>query len=474
MSKSLLVISVLFLCTNLLPQSIQKLNDQIDTVQKNINILNEEVSSQKSKYPEFLIYGEIVDRGLYYIMVKGSALPVNEDFSLPGTVDNGYMLILNPDKEKINYNFYSKTKHYFLFKSYSKNAFNADVPVYNFGDLPGDTKKLIEEKENKLRILEEKKNYLSQTLKEKKKEEFLNEAKVYTNETKYIEAMDKLKQAAKLFPNDKEVNKQFYKNAIEQVKIDTSKGEYETALSLTNEGFEIGNLKPAELNTLKYLYSDICIKEADKNYLSGDYARAIDYYQKSQQYGKEKLGRVETNFADAYFIIGRAEIEKGNVKAAKDNFKSSFKINHKNEERILRELEKYKRNPITTGLTSLIPGLGQLIQGETKSGFTQFSLFAGTMLFGYISKAKADDQYNEYLKATDVDKETQYYDEANRKLITSYTALSVGAAIIIYSVIDSYFIAIEHNKPFEIDIHSSQSSAGSFNNSFNVAFKIYF
>ena len=73
-------------------------------------------------------------------------------------------------------------------------------------------------------------------------------------------------------------------------------------------------------------------------------------------------------------------------------------------------MEKYKRNPITTGLTSLIPGLGQLIQGETKSGFTQFSLFAGTMLFGYISKAKADDQYNEYLKATDVDKATQYYD----------------------------------------------------------------
>ena len=472
--KYSIIVLFIFYGTLSFPQDVSTLTTQVNELSTQIQSLRSEIYSEQSNHSEFVIYGEIKERNIAYISIWGSALPLNQDFSLPGTINEGNIVVLNPDKGKIVYNYYVNAKHFYLYKSYGKNAFNADVPIYYFGEQPEDTKTLIARKEIELSGLVGKKNKLSQVLNEKKKEELLNDAIVYTNKAEYIEAIDKLKQALNLFPEDQDINKLLYINTFEQIKIDTSKGEYETAIARTNEATQIRNLSPMELNTLNDLHSEICIRIAEKKYYSADYTRAIEYYKISLQNNQGKLGQIESNFADAYYQIGSTELKRGNIKTAKEDFEKSINFNRNNEVKISNELDQYKRSPVAEGLTSIIPGLGQIIQGESTKGLTQTTLFVTAVLAGYFSKVSADYWHNQYLKTTDVNKVTTYYNEANSRLIASYVAFDVGAAIIIYSIIDSYLIARKYNKSFEIGIQTIPAVTGSFNNSYCLSFKIYF
>ena len=466
-----LLFTFLLLSIELFSQNLDSLQSQIDKTKSILLQKKQEYADEESKYPLFIIYGEIKDREDNFLQIWGSALPANNDFSLPGTVQENNIIIVNPDKSKILYNGYAGGKHYYLYKGFSKNAFGADVPVWYYGELPTETKNKINSLSSGINILEEKIESLSEDYKIIQSNIFIKLAEENFSKNNFEESVSLLLKAKNLSQTNKNIDELLLKNYLELAQKDSANKNYDEALSNINTAIQLGNLSSLQYEQLKKFHSYLCSTIADMYFQNKNYSEAITYYSQSLKYNNHYINIIEDRYAESYFKIANDYLNKNNVEGAKSNYKKSFEINSNILTQIKSKLESQQRPSFLLGLSSIIPGLGQIIQGDSKSGFTQFGIFSGSIIGGFILKSTADNEYNDYKNATHEDNAIRLYDESNKKLNYSYALFGLGGVVVIYSIIDSFIKSENFNKKYEINFESNPTIG--YNN-YSFSLKLFF
>lgn len=469
-----LLLPLLFLPIELFSQNLDSIQSRIDNTKRILYQKKQDYDKEKSKYPLFIIYGEIKDREENFLQIWGSAIPANNDFSSPGTVEENNIIIVNPEKDKIIYNGYAGGKHYYLYKGFSKNAFGADVPVRYYGELPSETKSKISSLSNEVSNLEQKIESLSEDYKLLQTNIIISKAKEKLKGTDYEESIDLLLKAKNLSATNKEIDQLLFRNYIELAQNNSANKDYIASLSNINTAIQLSNLANQQYDELKKFHSQLCMQIADINYDKVNYSDAVSYYSQSLKYSKQNINSIREKYSESYLQLGNSELSKGNVEQAKNNYKNSFEINRSMLPQIKSKLESQQKSSFLLGFSSIIPGLGQMIQGDSKNALTHFGIFSGSLIGGFILKTVADNEYNNYKDATSEADATRLYDTANKKLNYSYALFGFGGAVIIYSIIDSFIKAENYNKKYEINFESySQSPLSSYDN-ITISLKLYF
>lgn len=468
------ILLILFFVIELFAQNLDSIQSQIDQSNRILSQKKQEFLEEKSKYPLFLIYGEIKDREENILQIWGTALPVDNDYSSPGTVEENNIIVVNPEKDKIIYNNYTGGKHYYLYKGVSKNAFNANVPVRYYGELPTDAKNNINSLSEEINILERKIEFLSEDYNKVQLNILINQAKDKLNKNKNDESISLLQKAIKISETNKEINQLLFENYLYLAQIDSLKGNYLESLTNINIAIQLKNLTSHQYATLKKYHFNLCSKIADDYFRKKDYPDAISYYSQSLRYKSDHIDIIRKNYAEAYFYIADDKLESNNFEEAKSYYKKSFEINKNLLPQIKNKLESQQYSSFLLGLSSIIPGLGQFIQGDSKSGFTHLGLFGGSIIAGFILKTVADNDYNNYNGATSKAEATRLYDSANKKLNYSYALFGFGSAVIIYSIIDSFIKAENFNKNYELNLDTFSQYPIHSNDYVNISLKLYF
>lgn len=468
------ILLILFFSIELFSQNLESIQSQIDQSNRILSQKKQEYVEEKSKYPLFIIYGEIKDREENFLQIWGTALPVSNDFSSPGTVEENNIIVVNPEKDKILYNNYAGGKHYYLYKGFSKNAFGVDVPVRYYGELPTETKNKINSLSDEINILERKIESLSEDFNKVQSNILINQAKDKLNQNKNDESISLLLEAKKLSETNKEIDQLLFENYLKLAQKDSTNKNYLESLSNINTAIQLENLSSQQYKQLKKYHRNLCSQIADDFFQKEHYPDAISYYSQSLKYDEDYIGVIREKYAESYLRIANDKLEMNNVEQAKRNYKKSFELNKNLLPQIKSKLESQQYSSFLLGLSSIIPGLGQFIQGDSKSGLTHLGLFSGSIISGFILKTDADNEYNNYKDATSKSEATRLYDNANKKLNYSYALFGFGGVVIIYSIIDSFIKAENFNKKYEINFDTfSQYPLSSYDNVI-ISLKLYF
>ncbi len=444
-----LLIPFLFLSIELFSQNLDSLQTQITRVEEILLNKKQILFNEQSKHQPYLISGEIREIDEYYLMIYGSAIPTNNDYSSPGTVVNNYFhLFVKPSKQNITYNYYQGT-HYYLFKD--KQGYNI------FGDLPQKDKEIITNIKNEISQLGSKFELLKQNYNATLSDILIKQAKEKLNENNFEESISLLLKTKQLFPTNKEINQLLLKNYIELAQKDSSTNNYIASLSIIKTAIQLENLSNLQYEQLNEFHSHLCSIIADSYFKKENYPEAITYYSQSLKDNGDYISYIKGRYAESYFQIANDNLRRNNVEQAKSNYKKSFEIDNNLLPKIKNDLESQQKSSFLLGLSSIIPGLGQILQGDSKSGLTQFGIFSGSIVGGLILKSVADNGYKDYKKATQEDNAVRLYDESNKKLNYSYALFGLGCAVMIYSIIDSFIKSENYNKKYEINFESSSS-----------------
>ncbi len=151
-------------------------NPRYKSLVKKTKVICEKIQNLQSNSQCFWTFGEIMDRGENSLLLRGMALPLNKNYNIYGSnTKETNILIVEPNKsgikdfesymsmlsehvdqyqeyqdmffiiyvnkiasnarDEFGDSFYSE-KHRFIKKSWGKNAFGGDVPVWVYGDIP--------------------------------------------------------------------------------------------------------------------------------------------------------------------------------------------------------------------------------------------------------------------------------------------------------------------------------------------------
>ncbi len=110
--------------------------------------MQQEFNKLGAKNPRVRIIGEIRDRAGPVLNIWGRAIPTNGDFSSEGALlEEANITVLDANTSVIRANYYAGGYHYFVSRGSGKNAFGAQVPVYNYGGPPPELKATADELE---------------------------------------------------------------------------------------------------------------------------------------------------------------------------------------------------------------------------------------------------------------------------------------------------------------------------------------
>ncbi len=89
------------------------------------------------EFTECRVFGEVRDRSKELLQLFGQSIPVSGDISATGTmIENGNIVIHGYDQTAIAGQYYRPTHHFYMQRTFGKNAFGVDVPVLHFGPAP--------------------------------------------------------------------------------------------------------------------------------------------------------------------------------------------------------------------------------------------------------------------------------------------------------------------------------------------------
>ncbi|PJA90013.1 MAG: hypothetical protein CO137_01270, partial [Candidatus Magasanikbacteria bacterium CG_4_9_14_3_um_filter_32_9] len=240
-----------------------------------------------------------------------------------------------------------------------------------------------------------------------------------------------------------------------------SNNDYESAISYYNKALLFNQQKKYEVKKAE-TYQKIAENEMNLE----KYSEAISNFDQVITLMPEKEEIINPLLANAYFKLGKNDYTSDQKITAVNKFKKSYSLDVSLKNEIEPFLSSMRRTPLLYGFYSIIPGLGQLLQGKNSRGITQFSLFSASIVGGFIFKSSSKDTYSKYEKAVTSDDAQKLYEEANVNKRLSDIALGVSAGIIIWSVIDSFLEAENYNKPFYL-------STSLVNYNVNIAEKSY-
>lgn len=155
---------------------------------------------------------------------------------------------------------------------------------------------------------------------------------------------------------------------------------------------------------------------------------------------------------------------------ASKNYKNAFHYDPNSFTILFNKFSDIKKPAILYGSYSIIPGLGQMLNGKTTKGLVHLGVFSISSFLGYNAIIEADKIYDSYkLASNSYDAET-LYNEAEAKRKSSFIYFGISALTIIYSIFDSYTDIIQFNNLFEIGTPNNYSS--SLLPSYNYLFKL--
>lgn len=463
---SKLILLIFSLSAELLSQNINAIQIRIIQTERELAEKKQELVNEQEKNPSYFIGGEIRDIDEYYIMIWGSAAPTNNDYSLKGTVIKDFIhLFVKPNKSNIFLNSYRGT-HYYLYRDKSGNKVFGDLPIKDQENIAS-IQKRINELENELISL-------TNNLKLAQTNSLIDRAKEKLSSADYDESIILLLEAKKTTTTNKEIDQLLLNNYVGLAKKDSSNKNYTSALSRINTAIQLINLSEQSANGLKRFHSEICLIIADEKYNDKIFSEAVEYYSQSIYYDEINLDLIKERYADSYFNLGNYALSNGNIEKAKYNYLNSFRINNSRLSEIKARLESQQKSSFLLGISSIIPGLGQWLQGDSKTAKIHFGIFSASLIGGYVYQNISTKEYRDYKKATIEHDAVNLYASANDKLNISYAFYGFGGAFMIYSIIDSYLKVDNFNRSCEINFGSYSQSSLLNNDNVTISMKVFF
>jgi tetratricopeptide (TPR) repeat protein len=432
-------------------QRMTELDREISINQQKRISLSSELSSLNSKYPKFKIIGDIKDRDKDILQIWGVALPVSENYYEYGAMlEKGNIIVLNPNEFNINYNIYANGEHYFRGKQYGKNAVGADVPANVYGDISDP------QAGYRMYYLKNEIDRLDQIVADQKEEK----RKLLVSQ--YVSEGDKL-----FAEKNYESSIDYY---IKALNLDGNK-VYEYKIKIADAYCAIGDQKIVEKNyeaavsnyglAVEYNYQDkftekeaLAIEELAKiSYKEERYLETIKYYEKELKIFPSRSGNVNPPLARAYLELGKSNIAE-KLEATK-NIITAYHLDNSLESEANDLLSIFRRSPVLYGISSIIPGLGQFLQGKNTTGTIQISLFSASLITAFLLNNSSKNTYSDYEKATNTNDAKNLYKQANDRKLYSNISLGLAGGVVLWSILDSFFEAKDYNTPYYLSQDSN-------------------
>lgn len=206
-----------------------------------------------------------------------------------------------------------------------------------------------------------------------------------------------------------------------------------------------------------------------QNYLSN----AINYFEKTKKINESVFNKYRDDYSDLQFKYGTELLNNSNISIGVESLKYSYILSNRNRDKVENKFNEMKKSHFSSSLLSIIPGLSQLvIQKNSTKSLILFGTFTVSSLLTISNKRKADNYYDDYLRATTPQEaESQYY-LADKQIKETALYFSLAVGTIIYSIIDQYINTSDYNSMFEIDKNYSPKTnlynSGSFVLSINI------
>lgn len=418
-------------------QTIKDYNEKIIQIESEKTVYQNKIKKIKRKL--FSISGEVYDRDEDFrtIQLKGSAFPINEDLAEYGTLGNGYILIINPDKKKLivsNPLFYDSGVHYFLMKSSAKNALGNDVPVYWYGDIPAKEKLALDDYKDKLNSLEQELKEIVNEKNEKDYEQLMKEGAVFSDKLMYYEAILKYQSAIKAVGrNYFDDSKKAILCAQKKAEASLYRNDFESSVPCYRLIIDSDLFESSVRDSAKKYLGSIYLKWGKNDFENKNYKEAVTHFEKAKNEINNLDEEMMKIFSESSY---NCAIESGmnDISATKYYMKYAIKINPKMQLKCEEELNSYKRSVVLYTGVSLIPGLGHVFQGNVLGGVVVSTIIGG---FAYLGLSVNNDEY---------------FVSSRGETIINKRALYWGVGLILYSmsIYRNYKMVNNYNSQFEL------------------------
>lgn len=223
---------------------------------------------------------------------------------------------------------------------------------------------------------------------------------------------------------------------------------YETALGFYDYCLKIDKSLEKELSNK---FGSKFYKTAEHEYDNGNYNSAIKFYELSLDMDKSYTGKIANNYSNAVYNIATERFSENDFISSSSLYKKAIEIDNDIYNKVNKRFQDIRKNSKLIGASSIIPGIGQLINKDIKKARTYFAIFATTLASGIISKNIADNKYNEYLESTTTNEADALYREASIYLNVSNGLLGGAIATVYYSISNAYRDAEKFNELFMLN-----------------------
>lgn len=235
------------------------------------------------------------------------------------------------------------------------------------------------------------------------------------------------------------------------------------------------NLKSNIVNKHSETISISFCEKAKILFTQNNLSNAINYFEKAKRINESVFNKYRDDYSDLQFKYGAELLNNSNISNGVESLKYSYILSNRNRDKVENKFNEMKQSHFSSSFLSIIPGLSQLlIQKNSTKSLVLFGAFTVSSLLTISNKIKADNYYNDYLKAsTPQQAESQYY-LADKQIKETAIYFSLAVGTIIYSILDQYINTSNYNSMFEIDKNyypkTNLYSSGSFVISINIPF----
>ena len=233
------------------------------------------------------------------------------------------------------------------------------------------------------------------------------------------------------------------------------------------------NLKSNIVNKHSETISISFCEKAKILFTLNNLSNAINYFEKAKIINESVFNKYRDDYSDLQFKYGTELLNNSNISNGVESLKYSYILSNRNRDKVENKFNEMKQSHFSSSFLSIIPGLSQfVIQKNSTKSLVLFGAFTVSSLLTISNKIKADNYYDNYLRATTPQEaESQYY-LADKQIKETALYFSLAVGTIIYSILDQYINTSDYNSMFEIDRNYSPKtnlySSGSFVISINI------
>jgi hypothetical protein len=149
-------------------------------------------------------------------------------------------------------------------------------------------------------------------------------------------------------------------------------------------------------------------------------------------------------------LMGERDFSKRDYTGARENYLQAAAIDPNGAEQVEYRFEQLRRSPAKTAMFSLLPGGGQLVNGQPGKARLHFVAFAVLASFSLIELSVADHHYEKYEQATNTKSAKELYSRTRNAWTACLVGSGAAAVVLTFSMRDAYRSAKKFNKYFEL------------------------